>query len=71
MVKKSRWLCWTFRFVKADFSFEKDAATRAYINFVNEDDIFSFQQRFDGYVFLDNTGQAILGIYGELYKITN
>ena len=44
------------RFVKADFSFEKDAATRAYINFLKEDDIFSFQQRFDGYVFLDNKG---------------
>ena len=25
-----------FRFVKADYSFEKDAATRVYINFVNQ-----------------------------------
>ena len=48
------------RFVKADYSFEQDAATRAYINFVNPDDIFVFQERFDGYVFVDKKGRNLL-----------
>jgi len=44
------------RFVKADYSFEKDAATRVYINFTNQEDIFIFKERFDGYVFVDAKG---------------
>merc|ERR1711872_215125 len=45
-----------FRFVKADYSFENDAATRVYINFIHQEDIFNFQDRFDGYVFVDSKG---------------
>jgi hypothetical protein len=45
------------RFVKADHTFEQDAAARAYINFLHEQDIFTFRQQFDGYVFLDNKGR--------------
>ena len=36
---------------------------RATINFINEEDVYSFKERFDGYVFVDNKGNfAILGI---------
>ncbi len=30
--------------------------SRAYINFLNQEDIFTFQDKFDGYVFLDQKG---------------
>ncbi len=43
--------------MKADYTFGQDAAARAYISFTNEEDIFTFRQQFDGYVFLDNTGK--------------
>jgi regulator of nonsense transcripts 3 len=43
--------------VKADYTFGQDAAARAYISFTNEEDIFTFRQQFDGYVFLDSTGE--------------
>ena len=46
-----------FRFVKADYTFEQAATTRVYINFVNQEDIFIFQERFDGYVFVDSKGR--------------
>jgi len=51
-----------FRFVKADFSLEKDACTRAYINFTSQDDVFAFQQKFDGYVFVDNRGNEHVAV---------
>ncbi|XP_018570210.1 regulator of nonsense transcripts 3B [Anoplophora glabripennis] len=42
--------------VKGDSSLGEYAFSRVYINFVNPDDIFSFKERFDNYVFLDNKG---------------
>ncbi|KAJ6640944.1 Regulator of nonsense transcripts 3B [Pseudolycoriella hygida] len=45
-----------FYFVDADWSLGHNATSRAYINFVNEDDIFIFKDRFDGYVFIDGKG---------------
>jgi regulator of nonsense transcripts 3 len=30
--------------------------SRAYINFVNLEDVFTFTQKFDDYVFIDNAG---------------
>lgn len=30
--------------------------SRAYINFLNMDDVFNFTSKFDEYVFLDNAG---------------
>ena len=30
---------------------------RASINFINEDEVFTFKERFDGYVFVDNKGK--------------
>lgn len=34
----------------------RNATSRAYINFLNEEDIFIFKDRFDGYVFVEATG---------------
>ncbi len=42
-----------FYFVEADKSLEPHAFSRAYINFVHQEDIFGFRERFDGYVFVD------------------
>lgn len=45
-----------FYFVSADWSLGRNATSRAYINFLNEEDIFIFKDRFDGYVFVESTG---------------
>ncbi|XP_037035929.1 regulator of nonsense transcripts 3A-like [Bradysia coprophila] len=45
-----------FYFVSADWSLGRNATSRAYINFLNEEDIFIFKDRFDGYVFVETTG---------------
>jgi len=45
-----------FRYVVADWSLGLDAFCRAYINFARHDDIYIFQERFDGYVFVDSKG---------------
>ncbi|XP_076337694.1 uncharacterized protein LOC143239923 isoform X4 [Tachypleus tridentatus] len=43
-------------FVKADPSMGQFAFCRAYINFINQEDIFIFKDKFDGYVFVDSKG---------------
>uniref|UniRef100_A0A2R5LME3 Putative nonsense-mediated decay protein upf3 n=1 Tax=Ornithodoros turicata TaxID=34597 RepID=A0A2R5LME3_9ACAR len=43
-------------FVKADLGLGQHAFSRAYINFINQDDIYIFKEKFDGYVFLDVKG---------------
>lgn len=45
----------------SDFIFSRstsgqNATSRAYINFMNEEDIFTFKDRFDGYVFVETKG---------------
>ena len=40
------------------FSLADNAFTRAYINFLQQDDIFLFCEKFDGYVFVDNKGKC-------------
>ncbi|XP_064615124.1 regulator of nonsense transcripts 3B-like isoform X2 [Liolophura sinensis] len=45
-----------FSFVKADMSLGKDSFTRAYLNFVQHEDIYTFTDKFDGYVFVDPRG---------------
>uniref|UniRef100_A0A1B6EXS5 UPF3 domain-containing protein n=1 Tax=Cuerna arida TaxID=1464854 RepID=A0A1B6EXS5_9HEMI len=45
-----------FYFVPADMSLTPNAFCRAYINFVDQADLFIFTQKFDGYVFLDSKG---------------
>lgn len=42
--------------VKADMSLGQYAFSRAYINFVNQQDIFIFREKFDNYVFVDAKG---------------
>merc|ERR1712083_1220693 len=50
------------RFVKADYSLGQDVFCRAYINFVHQEDIFIFQEKFDGYVFVDNKGNEYIAV---------
>lgn len=45
-----------FYFVKADMSLGSNAFTRAYINFPCPDDIYTFKDKFDDYVFVDKKG---------------
>lgn len=45
-----------FYFAKPDPSLGNNVYSRAYINFVNVDDIYLFRDKFDGYVFLDERG---------------
>merc|ERR1712025_1192311 len=50
------------RFVKADYSLGHDVFCRAYINFINQEDIFIFQEKFDGYVFVDSKGNEYVAV---------
>lgn len=45
-----------FYFVAADWSLGHVATARAYINFVEQEDIFLFRDKWDGYVFVDGKG---------------
>ncbi|RWS06953.1 Regulator of nonsense transcripts 3A-like protein [Dinothrombium tinctorium] len=45
-----------FYLAKADLSLGPFAFCRAYINFIHQEDIFIFKDKFDGYVFVDNKG---------------
>lgn len=45
-----------FYYVPADWSLGLNATCRAYINFCNQNDIFIFRDKFDGYVFVDTRG---------------
>lgn len=47
-----------FYFAKPDPSLGNNLYCRAYINFVNVDDIYLFRDKFDGYVFLDEKGKG-------------
>ncbi|XP_072942518.1 uncharacterized protein Upf3 [Epargyreus clarus] len=51
-----------FYFAKADPTLGNNMFSRAYINFVNVDDIYLFRDKFDGYVFLDEKGLEYVGI---------
>ena len=39
------------------FSLGPNAFSRAYINFLNYEDVASFRDKFDGYVFVDGKGK--------------
>jgi len=45
-----------FRFVISDDTLGPNAFARAYINFINVEDVFLFKEKFDGYVFIDRDG---------------
>lgn len=51
-----------FYFAKPDPSLGSNLYSRAYINFLNVDDIYLFRDKFDGYVFLDEKGVEYVGI---------
>jgi len=45
-----------FYYVKGEHHVGVPTFSRAYINFINQEEIFTFQDKFDGYVFLDQRG---------------
>ncbi|XP_053622522.1 regulator of nonsense transcripts 3B isoform X2 [Plodia interpunctella] len=51
-----------FYFAKPDTSLGHNVYSRAYINFVNVEDIYLFRDKFDGYIFLDEKGVEYVGI---------
>ncbi|XP_034838974.1 regulator of nonsense transcripts 3B isoform X1 [Maniola hyperantus] len=51
-----------FYFAKPDPSLGNNVYSRAYINFINVEDIYLFRDKFDGYVFLDDKGVEYVGI---------
>ncbi|KAM3967476.1 UPF3 regulator of nonsense mediated mRNA decay [Aphomia sociella] len=51
-----------FYFAKPDPSLGHNIYSRAYINFVNVEDIYLFRDKFDGYIFLDEKGVEYVGI---------
>ncbi|CAN7997570.1 unnamed protein product, partial [Ixodes hexagonus] len=58
-------------FVKGNKSLGPNAFSRAYINFLNQDEIFIFKEKFDEYVFLDEKGNEYPAIveYAPFQKI--
>lgn len=58
-------------FVKGDKSRGPHAFSRAYINFVNQDEIFIFKEKFDDYIFIDEKGNEYPALveYAPFQKI--
>ncbi|XP_037089480.1 regulator of nonsense transcripts 3B-like [Pollicipes pollicipes] len=54
------------RFVPADPGLAQHAFSRAYINFLHMDDIVTFRDRFDGYVFVDKQGFEFPGAENQV-----
>lgn len=48
--------------VKGDMSLGENAFSRAYINFVNPQDVYSFKEKFDNYVFVDSKGHEYTAV---------
>jgi len=51
-----------FYYVKGEHQVGAPTFSRAYINFIQQEDIFTFQDKFDGYVFLDQRGTEYTAI---------
>lgn len=49
-------------FAKADYSLGQYAFSRAYIDFVDQQDIFIFREKFDNYVFVDGKGTEFTAV---------
>ncbi|KAJ8683563.1 hypothetical protein QAD02_019355 [Eretmocerus hayati] len=49
-------------FAKADMSLGQNAFSRAYIDFLNQQDIFEFREKFDNYVFVDSKGTEFAAV---------
>ncbi|XP_018323755.1 regulator of nonsense transcripts 3A-like [Agrilus planipennis] len=51
-----------FYLIKADSLLGEFAFSRAYINFINVEDIFIFKEKFDSYVFIDQKGHEYAAV---------
>ncbi|KAJ8879712.1 hypothetical protein PR048_020320 [Dryococelus australis] len=51
-----------FYFIQGDKSLGQFAFSRAYINFIHQEDVFRFKERFDNYAFLDKKGNEYLSV---------
>ncbi|XP_076250760.1 UPF3 regulator of nonsense mediated mRNA decay [Rhynchophorus ferrugineus] len=49
-------------YVKGDMSLGEHSFARAYINFICPEDVYSFKERFDNYVFVDNKGHEYAAV---------
>ncbi|XP_030754632.1 regulator of nonsense transcripts 3B-like [Sitophilus oryzae] len=49
-------------YVKGDMTLGENAFARAYINFVCPEDVYSFKERFDNYVFVDTKGHEYAAV---------
>ncbi|XP_058119664.1 regulator of nonsense transcripts 3B isoform X2 [Anopheles coustani] len=60
-----------FYFVGPDWSLGVHASSRAYINFIEPEDIFRFTDSFDGYTFVDTKGMEYQAVveYAPLQKL--
>uniref|UniRef100_A0A182JEC5 UPF3 domain-containing protein n=1 Tax=Anopheles atroparvus TaxID=41427 RepID=A0A182JEC5_ANOAO len=60
-----------FYFVGPDWSLSVHATARAYIDFIDPEDVFRFTQSFDGYTFVDNKGMEYQAVveYAPLQKL--
>ena len=62
-----------FKFVAGDKEFGQNSFSRAYINFIDSEEIFNFRDKFDGYVFIDQKGNkwsikfGHISIIGEIF----
>jgi regulator of nonsense transcripts 3 len=45
-------------FVRPDRSLGPFAFSRAYINFIKQEDVFTFKEQFDNYTFMDKKGRS-------------
>ena len=51
-----------FYYTKGELHVGVPTFSRAYINFIRQEDIFTFQDKFDGYVFLDVRGNEFIAV---------
>lgn len=59
-----------YYFVKGDASLGEFSYSRAYINFINQEDILHFREKFDNYVFVDDKGNEYPAIVElALYQV--
>ena len=57
-----------FHFVRGDLNLGSHAFSRAYINFINQKDIFSFKEKYDDYDIQDDKGKKCIYIVKKLNR---
>lgn len=59
-----------YYYVKGDLSLAEFSYSRAYINFINQEDILHFREKFDNYIFMDEKGNEYPAIVElALYQV--